>query len=153
MLHIGFGTADITPAEGMPIIGGFIPKPGKGVRDKCWAVACVLHDGTNSVALVGTDTLVIGKPTVLNARRMIQKDTKIPGEHVLIGASHTHSGGPAGEGPGREEHAEYLDKLAKGIHSAVFSAWHSLHAAELGIGVGQEAGISFNRRFLMRNGR
>jgi len=153
MLHVGFGTADITPTEGMPIIGGFIPKPGKGVRDKCWAVACVIHDGTNSVALVGTDTLLIGKNTVLNARRMIQKDTKIPGENVLVGASHTHSGGPAGEGPGREENAEYLDKLAKGIHSAVFSAWHSLHAAEIGIGVGKEDGISFNRRFLMRNGR
>jgi hypothetical protein len=153
MLQIGFGQADITPSAGMNIIGGFIPRPGKGVRDRCWAVACVVHDGSSSVALVGTDTLVIGKNTVMNARRMIQRETKIPGDHVLVGASHTHSGGPAGEGPGREENAEYLERLSKGIAQAVAQAWHSLHASEIGIGTGKEASISFNRRFLMRNGR
>ena len=28
------------------------------------------------------------------ARRLIVKATKVPGDHVLIGANHTHSGGP-----------------------------------------------------------
>ena len=39
------------------------------------------------------------------------------------------------------------------IAEAVISAFHSLHAAELGDGIGHEPSISFNRRFLMRNGR
>src|SRR5439155_13664446 len=85
--------------------------------------------------------------------RQIQKDTKIPGEHVLVGASHTHSGGPCGFGFGREESPEYLEKLAKGIAAAVSQAWSTLHAAEVGVGVGKETTISFNRRFLMRDGR
>jgi hypothetical protein len=123
------------------------------VRDKLWAVACVVYDGTTPVALVGTDTLVIARITVEQARRTIQKATKIPGENVLIGASHTHSGGPAGAGPGREEDPVYLDRLARGIVTAVTAAWQSLHAAELGVGTGHEDSISFNRRFLMRDGR
>jgi len=153
MLQVGFGVADITPLPGMGMPGSFLPRGGKGVRDQCWAVACVIHDGATSVALVGTDTLIIGPNTVLNARRQIQKETKIPGEHVLVGASHTHSGGPAGEGPGRDEDPKYLAMLAKGIAAAVQQAWNSLHAAELGIGTGKEGSIAFNRRFLMKNGR
>jgi hypothetical protein len=137
----------------MEMPGSFARRGGTGVHDKCWAVACVVHDGTIPVALVGTDTLIIARETVEGARRQIQKDTKVPGDNVLIGASHTHSGGPCGIGFGRDENAEYLDKLTKGIAAAVGQAWNSLHAAELGIGVGKETTVSFNRRFLMRDGR
>jgi len=153
MLQVGFGTADITPTAGMDMPGGFGKRPGKGVLDKCLAVACIVHDGTTPVALVGTDTLVIARETVDAARRQIQKETKIPGENVLVGASHTHSGGPCGFGWGRDEDPSYLDKLAKGIAAAVAQAFNSLHAAEIGVGVGKESTISFNRRFLMKDGR
>src|SRR5262245_47585768 len=113
MLQVGFGSADITPTAGMDMPGGFGTRPGKGVLDKCLAVACVVYDGTTPVALVGTDTLVVARETVDAARRQIQKETKIPGESVLVGASHTHSGGPCGFGWGRDEDPAYLDKLAK----------------------------------------
>src|SRR5262249_26247663 len=102
MLQVGFAAADITPAVGMEMPGGFFKATGKGVRDKLWAVACVVYDGTTPVTLVGTDTLAIARVTVEEARRQIQKDTKIPGDNVLIGASHTHSGGPAVAIFGRE---------------------------------------------------
>lgn len=153
MLQAGFGAADITPSAGMEMPGSFGKRAGKGVLDKCWAVACVVHDGTTPVALVGTDTLIVAKETVEAARRQIQKDTKIPGENVLVGASHTHSGGPCGFGFGRDESPEYLDKLAKGIAAAVAQAWNTLHESEIGVGIGKETTISFNRRFLMRDGR
>src|SRR5690348_14832446 len=63
-LTIGFGAGDITPSPGMGIPGGFFAATGKGVRDNCWAVACVIHDGNTPIALVGTDTLFVGRPTV-----------------------------------------------------------------------------------------
>src|SRR5262249_46833782 len=47
----------------------------------------------------------------------------------------------------------YLDKVTQEIASAVKSAWTSLHTSQVGIGVGTESTISFNRRFLMRDGR
>ena len=94
MLQAGFGIGDITPSVGAQMPGGFFKREGKGVRDKLLAVACVVHDGTTPIALVGIDALFITKPSVEEARRNIQKATKIPGDNVLIGASHTHSGGP-----------------------------------------------------------
>jgi hypothetical protein len=153
MLQVGFGVEDITPDVGMEMPGGFFRRKGTGVRDRLLAVACVVSDGVNSVALVGIDTLFIVKPTVEAARRMIVKDTKIPGENVLIGASHTHSGGPVASCLGCEENPVYTDKLAAGIAAAVKAGWSTLHAAEIGVGKGSEPGIAFNRRFLMRDGR
>src|SRR5215831_16182065 len=79
MLQVGFGVGDVTPDKGMQMPGGFFKREGKGVRDKLLAVACVVSDGDNTVALVGLDALFITRPTVEAARRTIQKETKIIG--------------------------------------------------------------------------
>jgi neutral ceramidase len=153
MLHVGFGIGDITPPEGAEMPGGFTKRKGKRGADKLLAVACVVYDGTTPVALVGIDTLFITRATVETARRAVQKATKIPSDNVLIGASHTHSGGPVASCLGCDEDPAYTKQLADAIASAVGDAWNSLHAAEVGIGTGTEPDISFNRRFLMRDGR
>src|SRR5439155_23157409 len=131
----------------------FGKRTGKGVSNQILAVACVVHDGAMPVALVGVDTLFVTRPTVDQARRLIQQNTKIPGDNVLVGASHTHTGGPVASCFGCDEDPAYLKKLASGIVAAVGAAWNSLHAAEVGIGTGKEDTIAFNRRFLMRDGR
>jgi hypothetical protein len=153
MLQVGFGVGDITPPAGAQMPGGFFKRRAKGVRDKLLAVACVVYDGKTAAALVGIDALFITKPTVLAARRLIQKATKVPAENVMIGASHTHTGGPMADCLGCDADPAYLEKVAKAIAGAVQTGWNSLHAAEVGIGTGSEARISFNRRFLMRDGR
>jgi neutral ceramidase len=152
-LQTGFGAVDITPESGASIPGGFRPNPSKGTRDPLYAVACVLSDGATSVALVGIDELFIGKQTVRQARVRIEKNTKIPAANVLIAASHTHSGGPILSCLGNEGDPAYEEKVAAGIAKAVEDAWAALQPSELGIGLGKEESISFNRRFLMKDGR
>lgn len=152
-LKAGFGTVDITPDVGANIPGGFLPNPNKGVRDPLYAVACVVTDGTTPVALVGIDELFVTKRTVAQARERIEKNTRIPGASVLIAASHTHSGGPIASCLGSESDPAYEAKVANGIAQAVEEAWGSLRKCEVGIGLGKEDTISFNRRFLMKDGR
>lgn len=153
MLQAGFGVGDLTPAAGMEMPGGFLKRTGKAALDPLLAVACVVHDGVTPVALVGIDTLFITRPTVLAARREIEKATRIPGDNVLIGASHTHNGGPVASCLGCDADPKYLDQVVKAIVTAVGDAWNSLHAAEAGVGTGREEGLAFNRRFLMSDGR
>lgn len=153
MLQAGFGIGDITPAPGMEMPGGFSKRTGKGARDPLLAVACVVHDGKTPVALVGIDSLFITRPTVEHARRLIQMRTNIPGDNVLVGANHTHTGGPIASCLGCDENPMYLNQVAKAIADAVTSAWNGLHASEIGIATGREEHISFNRRFHMRDGR
>jgi neutral ceramidase len=153
MIRVGFGVGDITPQTGMQIPGGFHKHYSKGALEPLLAVACVLNDDKETIALVGIDTVAITKEAVKQARELIEKEMKIPRAHILIGASHTHSGGPVIGTAGSDLDPLYLDILTRGIVSAVGQAWRSLHAAEVGIGSGKEDTIAFNRRFLMRDGR
>src|SRR5690348_10434906 len=94
MLHVGFGEADITPKPGSQAPGGMRKRVLENVIDPLKAVAMVIRQDDDAVALVGIDALFITEESTTRARKAIEKSTKIPGDHVLIGASHTHSGGP-----------------------------------------------------------
>ncbi|HLH27795.1 MAG TPA: hypothetical protein VKW77_02700 [Acidimicrobiales bacterium] len=152
-IKAGFGSSDITPEVGSSIPGGFRPNPSKGVRDPLYAVACVVTDGSSPVALVGIDELFIGRDTVAEARAHIEKSTGIPAANVLIAASHTHTGGPILSCLGNDGDAAYERKVAEGIARAVETAWAGRKTVEIGIGLGKEDTISYNRRFLMKDGK
>jgi neutral ceramidase len=152
-IKAGFGSADITPEPGAQMPGGFKQNLSKGVRDPLMAVACVVTDGTTPVALVGIDALFVGKHTVKEAREIIEKTTGIPGASVLVGASHSHTGGPILSCLGSDEDPAYSSRVAKAIAKAVEDAWRSAKAVELAVGTGKEDTIAHNRRFLMKDGR
>ncbi len=153
MLQAGFGRADITPPPGSEMPGGMTSRKAKGTHDPLWAEAFVATNGDAGLALVGIDGLFVERSSVRRARSAIAFATKIPAESVLVGASHTHSGGPVATCFNSEEDPAYLEQLGDGIAAAVRDAWGSLHAAELGVATGSVTGIQFNRRFLMRAGR
>jgi neutral ceramidase len=153
MLHVGFAETDITPKLGSQSPGGMQARRLKVVHDPLKAVAMVIKGEQATIALVGIDSIFIGEHATANARRAIERDTRIPGSHVLIGASHTHGGGPVATCFESEAEPEYVELVAARVAEAVNSAFHSLHAAEIGDGIGHEPSISFNRRFLMRDGR
>ncbi len=153
MVHVGFGETDITPKLGSQSPGGMEARRLNAVHDPLKATTMVIKGVNATVALVGIDAVFISAETTDAARQAITAATKIPGSHVLIGASHTHGGGPVATAFGSEADPEYLELVANRIAEAVASAYHALHGAELGDGMGHEPSISFNRRFLMRNGR
>jgi neutral ceramidase len=153
MIHVGFAETDITPKPGSQSPGGMKARVLNEVTDRLKAVAMVIQSGEVVVALVGIDALFVPDELTARARRAIEKTTKVPGLQVLIGASHTHSGGPVTDVFGSEADPAYVELAADRVAEAVTSAWNSLHAAEIGFGTGHEPSIAFNRRFLMRDGR
>lgn len=153
-MHFAFGTADITPPAGAAIPGGFFPRPADGALEPLLATACVVHDGTSTVALVGVDILGVSEHLVADARKQVAARTKIPPTHVLVGASHTHSGGPTKWYYGIDEpEVPYAEQVARGIADAVAQAASRLHGGTALVGAGRAEGIAFNRRFRMRDGR
>ena len=153
MLHIGFGETDITPKLGSQSPGGMQVRRLNVVHDPLKAVAMVIKGAQGTIALVGIDSLFITAETTARARAIVLRETGIPGANVLIGASHTHGGGPIASCFECEADPVYLELVGIKVAEAVASAYRSLHAAELGDGIGHEPSISFNRRFLMRDGR
>ncbi|HEV3121833.1 MAG TPA: hypothetical protein VGY53_08025 [Isosphaeraceae bacterium] len=153
MLHVGFGESDITPKLGAQSPGGMKKRVLNQVIDPLKAVAMVVKTDDMAVALVGVDSLFVTEETVSRARKAIERATSIKGDHVLIGASHTHSGGPVASVFESEADPEYVGYVGDKVAEAVALAWSRMHQSELGIGTGHEPSIAFNRRFLMRSGK
>ncbi len=167
----GFAERDVTPDIGMEMPGNYGKVYGRSMHDPCKVRAAVFDDGTNRVALVGVDALMIRRDSVLRVRQQIQERCGLAPEHVMIGASHSHSSGPAGMIlPGEFDHASplvqqlayeksstadlgYLKRFEQAIVEAVCLANDFRTEARLSFGSGREDKVSFVRRVRMKNGR
>ena len=63
-----------------------------GVHDDLFAKSLVLDDGEKRVAIVSLDLISTSRPLVEESRAAIEKKTGIPASHVLICATHSHTG-------------------------------------------------------------
>lgn len=169
-IKAGFAEQDITPALGMEQPGGYSKSFHLKFHDACKVRAAVFDDGKQRVALVGVDSLMLPRSLVQAAREEIAKQCGIPGDCVMVGASHSHSSGPVGmvqpgEFDGADElvkrlayeetscaNAGYLLTVRKAIADAVVWAEKNKAPALLGFGSGHEDKVSFNRRHRMKDG-
>jgi hypothetical protein len=151
-MRVGFAQVDITPAIDPNAAEGFMRRKMVGVHDPLLAVACVLGEGEQRVAIVGIDCGVVLRSMTDSARAMIASSTGIKPERVMIAASHTHQGGRVltlFDHVGDEKYAAFV---AEGIAKAVIDAAKNQTDASVGHATGQVEGIHFNRRFKMRDG-
>lgn len=169
-IKAGFAERDITPSLGMEQPGGYEKAFHRTFHDACKVRVAVFDDGKKRVALVGLDALIVPRALVLKVRQEISKACGIPGDCIMIGASHSHSSGPIGMvQPGEFDHASelvkrlayqesscadagYLLSVQKAIVDAVVWADKIKVPAQLGFGSGHEDKVSFNRRLKMKNG-
>jgi hypothetical protein len=159
-LRAGAAAVVITPPLGTPLAGYYSARGADGVLDDLHSKALVLeHDGVK-VALVVCDLISLPRHTVVDARRLIEQQTGIPGAHVLISATHTHTG-PAIrresardrlDGGSSELAARYTEQLPALIARSVAEADKRLAPVRLSVALGREEHLSFNRRFHMRDG-
>lgn len=167
----GFAVRDITPELGMEAPGGYGKAYHQKIHDPCKVRAAVFDDGKNRAAIVGIDALGIRRETVQKVRKAIQEKTGIPGDAVLIGASHSHSSGPVvWIMPGEYDDApksvrdlaykdstmvdpKYLEQVETALIEAVVEANERRQPARGAVGKGIEDRVAFNRRFRMKDGR
>ncbi|MDP6778653.1 MAG: hypothetical protein QGI83_18005, partial [Candidatus Latescibacteria bacterium] len=152
MIKAGFAEAVITPEIGQEMPGGIQKRFAQSVHDDLFATAMVLDDGQSPVAIVGIDALSVKRSVVLSAREQIGNRTGIPPAHVMVGASHTHNGGPIADCFMSESDPDYCQMVADRIARAVTEAWERREPSRLIIGSGSEDGVAFNRRFVMKDG-
>ncbi|MFN4178816.1 MAG: neutral/alkaline non-lysosomal ceramidase N-terminal domain-containing protein [Armatimonadota bacterium] len=152
-MKVGFARMDITPPVGAIIPGGFRKQVSTGVHDPLHATACVISDEQTNVAIVSVDALSVKRSIVESARNLAQSRCGIPAQNILIAATHTHSGGPIANAFESEADEDYCKFVAEKIAEAIVKARENEREAQIGIAVGHENRVAFNRRFVMRNGR
>lgn len=139
-LAAGVGSVDITPPEPVVLAGSPNPQKSSSVDRRLFVKALVLSAGGRAVAMVTLDTLKYPVEHVVRARRQIEKTTGIPADHVIICASHTHSG---------PLWSYYQDQLVTPIADAVALAARDLAPCQLGTAKGTAEGVSECRRVVI----
>lgn len=140
---------------------GAEPVFAKGHEGEFRATALVVEAETR-LCFVVCDALIIPTATIRAASARIAATTSIPEAHVLIAATHTHSGPAVLDFFGGTPNAEYLRRMEDGMVAAVQQACAALDdpaqgpndtQVELLLGQSQEATIGRNSRLLLKDGQ
>ncbi len=160
VLHVGAAIVKITPPLGIPLAGYYHERGSDGVHDDLFARALVLEKDDITLAMVSLDLITTKRPFVEEARKIIESETGIKGEHVMISATHAHTGPILGGGRTRDEVEgemgqlvkEYTRSLPGKIAQAVNIAAKNKVPGQTMAAVGFQDSIAFNRRFHMKDG-
>lgn len=165
-LRVGVGEADITPPEGFPIAGYYHERLAEGTIDPLKAKAIVFSQGDTRAAVVVCDLTAVSRDLCEAVRKQACEKTGIRPEAITVSGTHSHtapdyskhlyqylkrleSGEPASAGG----QPPYAEKLIGGIVQAIVAAHDRLEPATLASGSAtQETPVSFNRRFVMKDG-
>lgn len=160
-LLTGISEVDITPPRGFPMAGYYHERLAEGSLDPLQAKAIVFRSGNTAGALVVCDLIGIATDLTREVRKRASEKTGIPAECIALAATHSHTApdymkelylrlGNEKQEPIR---AEYIDKLIDGIVAAIVQAHSTAGDVQLQWGTArQELPVSFNRRFVMRDG-
>lgn len=156
MMRCGFFETVITPVLGSPMPGAGRERISEGIKDDLYAKAFVWEickPTSTYAAIVAVDAIDLARKEVERIRARIAAATDIPAEHITICATHSHTSGPTI----RTSYVNavddaYLERLVEQAADAVILAYHKRVEARVGFGLGREDGISFQRRYEMRDG-
>lgn len=159
-LRAGATQVDITPPVGAPMAGYYVPRVAEGTHDPLYVKAIVFEKDGVRVAFAACDLALLPRELSQEARRLIQKQTGITPDHVMISATHDHTGPVILTAPSRynltgkmlEITRDYTNALPGRIAQAVEEAASKLQPAVIRAGVGRETTLAFNRRYYMKNG-
>lgn len=140
-LRVGRASARITPPAGMPMHQGFVQGPDS-IHDDRYAKAMVLEKDGVMAAMIVCDMALVKRAVVEQARILIEAFAGIPGDRVIISATHCHAG-PAvygspetGQTPQAEIARQYFLWLPQKIAEAVVAA-----SAKLMIALGDQVAL------------
>lgn len=154
--RVGAAMVDITPKDGTPLGGYYKFRGSAGVLDPLFAKTIVIEkDGVHAVIVV-LDLSGTVRPIVAAARKAIQEQCGIEGDHVMISGTHTHTGPQQPRGSLMDDITQvnsppgvaYISTLPGLIAQSVKEAKAKLAPAKASVAMGKAEGISFNRRVL-----
>ncbi|MCC6510269.1 MAG: hypothetical protein IT423_14285 [Pirellulaceae bacterium] len=170
-LKAGMAETDITPPNGFPIAGYYHERLAEGTIDPLKAKALVWQQGDVLAAIVVCDLTAISRDLCEAVRRQASAQTGIPANAIAIAATHSHTAPDYGKhlyeylkstsskesNPTNTEKTNtakpYAETLISGIVQAIVAAKSKLESVQISAGSAeQKVPVSFNRRFVMRDG-
>lgn len=159
-VRVGVAVTDITPPLGIPMAGYYHPRGADGVLDPLFCKAMVIESEGRCAALVTLDIIGVTRAITDHARAQIEKATGIAADHIMISATHAHTGPELANrserstdmGSQSQLAVDYTENLPAKITESVRLAHERLQPAQLHAAKGRCDGLTFNRRYFMRDG-
>jgi len=165
-LTAGVAVVDITPPTGYRMSGYFRERLSTGTSNPLYAKGIVLKQGEERAAMVFCDIIGISLDVSSRARRQAAERTGIPARNILIAATHSHTGplyfgglrkhfhdvAVAEHGSDPYEQVDYPSELVAKLVRVITRANKGARPIRLEAGSAAQEGLSFNRRFHMKNG-
>ena len=154
--EVGVCELDYTPEAGLPLMGNFRNDyAARGVHDRLCARALVFRNrGGMTAALLSVDICMLHAENVAFMRERIFRRAGIPPEHVLVAATHTHSGPAVFQRGGRPgSPPEAIERFLAKAAEAVVLASKRMRPSGISVGRARETRLAFNRRLFCKDGK
>ena len=157
MLKVGFARVDITPHLGIPLMGYYHVRLADGVLDPIEINAIAFDDDSKKALIMTIDNVGISQSVSKKFREKIVEATGCEMEGLYLHCTHTHLApalcdlGPLGA-PETEEEKAYVKWFEKRLIDVSVMAFNDLAPATGYYTNANVEGISFIRRFLMKDG-
>jgi len=148
----GYARLDITPPLGVNISGYYEQRIADGILVNLYASAVAVSDGSNTAVVISADVIGIPQNKMNVYRKSIAERNSIPFEAVFIACTHTHTGPVIGNDLFPED-PNYNDYLQRRLSDVTTLAIEDLKPASVSVGRSAAPGISFIRRFRMKDGK
>ncbi len=172
-MKAGFFASKITPSIGVESPGSYGKCYVSSIEADLFATAVVFDNGEKTIALVGVDTAFVDETAVRKIQELVMQKCPIPLENIIIGASHTHSGGAVCGMNGLYDNLpegapDIIKKLVseslcpdpayrkyfiKQTADTIIKAWKKRGEVKLSVDSAHEDTYVFNRRYKMKYGR
>jgi hypothetical protein len=149
-MRIGFGRQDITPRVGVELcgFGPFRCRHSIGIRDRLWARAMAVEQDRDTVVVVACDLIGVTLAMTDSVRALVQRQTGLAPERLMVCCSHTHSGPATGSYSGwGEPDPPYCETLPARLARAAIQALGDLSEGTFQYAEAPCEGIGLNREY------
>lgn len=152
-MKTGFSKICINPPLGVPMSGYYEERRVKGVLDDICVSAVSFDDGQRRALILAVDVCELSIAQTNKARKLVSERVGIDERAIFINCSHTHTG-PSVEIDLVVEawESEYNDDFYELLAKASERSFEDMKDSVFSVGNGKADGISFVRRYRMKNG-
>ncbi|WP_411273376.1 neutral/alkaline non-lysosomal ceramidase N-terminal domain-containing protein [Daejeonella sp.] len=156
---VGAAKVKMTPPVGSIIGDSYGIRVSTGVHDNLNIKTLVFQNAGVKVAFITLEVISLPHELVMKSRQLINQQTGIAPGNIILNATHAHAGPQlnplmweAVGGDAKQKSIEYTRNLPALVLESVQSAISKLQPSKISVGKTQENSVSFNRRFLMKDG-
>lgn len=149
-LSVGFGRADITPTQPLPLGGLRSDRISEDILDRLYAACIAFTDGTGKTMLLFSVDILSAFPPVMFGGQDVSKATGVPYENIILATTHSHSAPDMTKDS--DEITEYGKYLRAKMVEAAQAALADRKPATMAINTAYPENVNFVRHYRFTDG-